>query len=247
MQSDRCSELKVTRMWPRVSSFLLACGGLFAIAAWLARDRTSKQVKSSPNAQVGQQFADPASSEVRRSSRSKISFTAIASGLTLVFAYLAVAVSAHWFPWQTSSPSIALNLNSGQLSNASWNSNVVDMIDFLDNRKAEVVHLHLVMQSETGQLFSSRTFSYSNQFLYVETKPILGTTDISMGAYCAKTNQFQCSALTVYIVAGPGSNLGYDDGDTAATAYLDGYFQVGEIACQTWICQIDLIPVEPPG
>jgi hypothetical protein len=121
------------------------------------------------------------------------------------------------------------------------------MIDFLNDHKTKAVHLNLIMQSETGKLFSSQTFNHSNQFLYVETKPVIGTTDISMGAYCANMNQFQCSALTIYIVTGPGSNLGYDDGDTAATAIIDGYFQVGHIACQTWICNIDLIPVEPPS
>lgn len=121
------------------------------------------------------------------------------------------------------------------------------MIDFLNDQKTKVIHLNLTMHSYTGQLFSSQTFSHSNQFLYVETKPIVGTTDISMGAYCANMNQGQCSALTIYIVTGPGSNLGYDDGDTAATASLNGYFQVGHIACQMWICQIDIIPMEPPS
>lgn len=111
----------------------------------------------------------PVSTTASKSSRKRtISFAGIASGLTLIFAYLAVAVSAHWFPWQRDIPSIMMSLDSGQLSDASWNSNVVNMIDFLNDHESEVIHLNLTMQSEAGQLFSSKTFNNSNQFLYVK-------------------------------------------------------------------------------
>jgi hypothetical protein len=234
-------------MWRGVSGFAVTCGGIFAIVAWLTRHRVAKQRKPSAKTTAGGQFTRPASPNVSRSSRIKISFAAIASGLTIILSYLAIAVSAHWFPWQISIPSISLNLYSGALSDASWNSDVVGMINFLNDHKSEDIHLNLIMQSETRQLFSGRTFSNSNEFLYVETKRNVGTTDISMGAYCASSELFKCSALTIYITAGPGANLGYDDGDTAVTAFLDGYFQVGKISCQTWICQINIIPIEPPS
>ena len=242
----KLASVMLTSMWRRVVGFVLTCGGIFAIVGWLVRDRSAKQGKRSREIQTDDQLVKPVTPKASTSSRRKISLAGIASGLTLILAYMAVAVNAHWFPWQTSIASITLNLDSGLLSDASWNSNVEDLMDFLNSHKMEVVHLNLIMHSNS-ELFSAQTFSYSNRFLYVETKPTVGTTDISMGAYCANLGQFKCTGLTVYIVTGPGSNLGYDDGDTAATARLDGYFQVGKGFCQSYFCRIDIIPVEPPS
>jgi hypothetical protein len=53
-------------------------------------------------------------------------------------------------------------------------------------------------------------------------------------------------SLTLIFAKGPGSQLGYAEHSTPASAYVDGYFQVGEILTFNAITQVTLIPVQKP-
>lgn len=166
----------------------------------------------------------------------------LASVLTLVLAYLAVAVTAHWFPWQTNIPAVTLYLAPGQESNSAWEASVNELIDFLNDHHARTVHLHLIMQNFT----LSRQATGKGPLLYVDEKPPpAGVADFSMRG-CGPRREDYCPSLAVYVVSGPGSNLGYDYYNSAAAIEINGYYQVGRIACQTSTCQVDVIPVEPP-
>jgi hypothetical protein len=230
----------------RLAKLILVCVAALAVATWLRPGRGSRQIRA--GAVAGKESVEPAPVTVIQSRGKWFLLVRLVSALTLVFAYLAVAVNAHWFPWQTNVPTLTLNLVSGEGSGASWSSDLADITEFLSQHHTELVHLDLTMMSETGGLYSSRIFANAAQFLYVGVKQApFGTTDISMGSDCESFPNIGCTTLTLYVVAGPGANLGYDDGDTAATAFLDGYYQVGSIICQTGTCKIDVIPEGPPG
>jgi hypothetical protein len=171
---------------------------------------------------------------------------------TLVFAYLAVAVSAHWFPWENKTSSIVLDLNSRQ-SYKEWHFTINMLTNFLSSNYTHVTHLNLDLTNFVSAESDSYAMSdlvrkvQSTDILYKRASSGAETiTAIYLGTNCGNLSNVDCTILILNLGAGPGSNLGYVTQNAAGTISIFGYYQVGAVACQTGTCKIDLIPVEPP-
>jgi hypothetical protein len=171
---------------------------------------------------------------------------------TLVFAYLAVAISAHWFPWeQAKIPSIAMDLEPGQ-SHASRYSAINTLTNFLTSNYTNVTRLNVTLTgfkptgSDSHAMSDLVNTPQSIDVLYKGAGSSSTITTVYLGAGC-RNSVSVCGILILDLVSGPGSNLGYVTQDAAATISIFGYYQIGAVACQTGTCSINLIPVEPPN
>jgi hypothetical protein len=226
---------------------LLACVGVFAVVAFFRTSSTVEPMRSEVREDSHYTSLPKATAKASNHFPWKSILATLVTLPTLVFAYLAVAENAHWFPWQIDTPSISADLVSGAQSASSWLNKIINLTTFLQKNNLQIVHLKLDMQSYNNQLFSSLIFGTAAQYIYVKEKPPPGgVKDISMGSGCPYTNA-PCTVLALFITSGPGSDLGYDDGDSAAEAFIDGYYKVGGVSCQTGTCEVNLIPVTPPG
>jgi hypothetical protein len=122
------------------------------------------------------------------------------------------------------------------------------MDTFFNNSHLKVVHIALTL---SNFVVNKKHTPLVDELLDVDV-PLTGyrhvMTDIRVEADCRPRKAFTpCEFLQINFVNGPGSSLGYDYENSAGTWNIDGYYQVGRIACQTGACSVDLIPVEPPN
>src|SRR5690242_1228792 len=118
------------RRWAIRVSVLFA--GFFVVFSWLRITSRKKEVLIQKPPPVSENPVDESARE-RRVNLGRIirSTVAIIGALaTLAFAYLAVAVSAHWFPWEIKVPSTVVNLELPQ-SHASRLLAVNNLTNFL--------------------------------------------------------------------------------------------------------------------
>jgi hypothetical protein len=180
--------------------------------------------------------------------------TAIGTVLTLVLTYLAVAVSAHWFPWHEPThrpgvPSFSLDFDRGGQSNSKWNSQIARFSDRLSSEHTRVVKLDLTFEAKQNPVASTIYDIYSvdaseagGQLLYVQ---VAGSVFRSVEVGQIFPHNFVGQILTLELVQGPGSALGYVF-TTPGRLVIDGYFQIGlpnDLGAGDVI--LDLIPVTP--
>jgi len=232
----------------------VACAGLFLFSSRFRIFSRRGDDKSHAPLSVAEDPIDKPESSDRANPTSIVkSVAGISAALaTLILAYLAVAVSAHWFPWETRIPSVAVELNSKQ-SQGKWNSAINALTNFLTSNYTHIAHLNLELNNFTGVKSDSRAMSdlvenvQSMDILYKRTSSDPATiTAIYLGANCGNLSNVDCTILTLNLVTGPGSNLGYVTQGAANTISIYGYYQIGAVGCQTSTCAISLIPVEPP-
>jgi hypothetical protein len=221
----------------------LAYIGLFTLLTWLLRKPRPKRPKALPPQSLASNGAtDGGARKTARPARRKLPLGRLTAVLTLIFAYLAVAVNAHWYPWQINIPSITLYLDVYGQSRSDWYSDVNRLTNFLTNKYTSVVYLNITM---VGFAKPTVTIAQSLYLSYGPKRPgFAAISSVNMAAECPA---FNCIALQLNIVSGPGSNLGYTTQNSANTASIEGFYQVGAIACQTGYCDINIIPVEPPN
>ena len=229
----------------------IACVGLFIFVSWFRVPSRGGDAKRQAPLSVSEDSIDEKKSSARaKPARIVKSVVGVVAALaTLVFAYLAVAVNAHWFPWETKIPSVTMNLD-GKEPHDTWYSMVNQLINFFNFNYARSTHLNLGLTNFKIIESGSRAES---DFENGQTEDVLyknpytssaAITAIYLGAECG--NSANCISLTLNLVAGPGSNLGYVTQNAAGFIAISGYYQIGATACQTGTCNIDLIPIEPP-
>ena len=229
----------------------ITCTGLLVLASWSRRKAARGNNGLSRSSPSINHHSDLKPADKFRPASGKVLAGRVTAGATLVLAYLAVAVNAHWFPWQAHIPSITLELDPSG-SHSGWYSEVNSLTDFLDSNYTHTVYLNLILDNfapiKSDALAQSTLVHHVQSALVLYDKMASGPASFTafyMGAKCG--GGFLCTILTLHMVTGPGSSLGYVTQNAAATINIEGYYQIGATACQTGTCEIDMIPVEPPG
>ena len=186
----------------------------------------------------------------RLSHRLRSALAVIATVLALAFAYLAVAVSAHWFPWHQPQPkprlpSMTAVFTRGALPNSVWNAHVYRLMNFLSREYTKVVRLDLTFNAKGYHynIFTPKRLDTSTQFLYVKFGKSTAGKVIVAATGPTDTGQI----LDLEILQGPGSALGYAS-RSAVRLDISGYFQIGASPVEAAGYFIfNLIPVQPPS